>query len=89
VTQGDALGPLPPSLGGAPLLKIPPLSADLQAVCEQRPCSFADIYKRVQYDLPDDQWNELGDWLRHCFRQLRELDLALLATDLNSSFRGD
>jgi hypothetical protein len=63
--------------------------ADLQAVCEQRPCSFADLYKRVQYDLPDDQWNELGDWLRHCFRQLRELDLALLATDLNSSFRGD
>jgi hypothetical protein len=58
-------------------------------VCEQRPCSFADLYKRVQYDLPDDQWNELGDWLRHCFRQLRELDLALLATDLNSSFRGD
>jgi hypothetical protein len=89
VTQSDALGPLPPSLGGAPLLKIPPLSADLQAVCEQRPCSFADLYKRVQYDLPDDQWNELGDWLRHCFRQLRELDLALLATDLNSSFRGD
>jgi hypothetical protein len=43
----------------------------------------------VQYDLPDDQWNELGDWLRHCFRQLRELDLALLASDLNSSFRGD
>jgi hypothetical protein len=89
VTQGHDPGArFAPSFAGAPLLRIPPLSADLHAVCEQRPCSFADLYKRVQYDLPDDQWNELGDWLRHCFRQLRELDLALLATDLNSSFRG-
>jgi hypothetical protein len=87
-TQGHDIGALfAPSLAGAPVLRTPPLSAELQAVCEQRPSSFADLYKRVQYDIPDDQWNELGDWLRHCFRQLRELDLALLATDLHSSLR--
>jgi hypothetical protein len=87
ITRGHDPGALfAPSLAGAPLLQIPPLSADLQAVSEQRPCSFADLYRRLQYDLPDDLWNELGDWLRHCFRQLRELDLMLLANDLNSSF---
>ena len=85
VTQGHELGPLAPSLAGAPVLKIPPLSANLQAVCERPPCSFANLYQRIQYDLPDELWNELGNWLRQCFRQLRELDLALLATDLNSS----
>jgi hypothetical protein len=89
VTQGhDPATLFVPSFAGAPLLRIPALSADLQAVSEERPCSFADLYQRLQGDLPEEQWNELGDWLRHCFRQLREIDLALLATDLNSSLGG-
>jgi hypothetical protein len=86
VVQGGNLGPqFAPNFAGAPALSFPTLSHDLQAECEQRPCSFADLHQGLQQDIPRELWVELDRWLRHCFRQLRELDVVLLMNDLNSS----
>jgi hypothetical protein len=76
---------LAPNLPTTTALHIPMLSPTLQAVSEQRPCSFADLHRGVTDDVARELWVELDSWLRHCFRQLRELDLALLVNDLDSS----
>jgi hypothetical protein len=89
VVQGEDLGvQFTPNFGGAPMLAFPSLSSDLQAVCEQRPCSLAELHQGLQHDLPRELWMELDRWLRQCFRQLRELDVSLLMNDLNSSLGG-
>src|SRR5262245_5752989 len=75
------------NISGVSTLRLPVLSPDLQTVIEQRPCSFAELHQSAQDELPSELWNELDDWLRQCFRQLRELDLALIMHDLNASLR--
>jgi hypothetical protein len=84
----DITQSFPSSLAGAPALALPPLSQDLRALIDRRPCSLAELHRSGQHDLPPELWGELDDWLRQCFRQLRELDVALLMSDLNSSLGG-
>jgi hypothetical protein len=81
-TQGHNIEEaFPSSLVGAPSLQLPELSPDLQVFVEQRPCSFAELHRSAQQELPPDLWAEFDDWLRQCFRQLRDLDLALQMND--------
>jgi hypothetical protein len=75
----------PTSLVGAPSLQVPELSPALQARVEQRPCSFAELHRSGQQEFAPDLWAEFDDWLRQCFRQLRDLDLALQMNDPGSS----
>ena len=90
VVQGRDLGTLsPPSFVGVPSLVVPQLSPDLQAWCEQRPCSFADLHRGGSDLLSPELWGELDDWLRQCFRQLRESELAMMTNDLDSSLDGN
>jgi hypothetical protein len=75
----------PSNLPSVAALHIPMLSPQLQAASDRRPCSFADLHRGVHDEVARDLWVELDGWLRQCFRQLRELDLALLVNDLDSS----
>jgi hypothetical protein len=87
VMQGEDVRELcPSSIAGVASLQLPVLSADLQALIAQRPCSFADLHRSAQQELAPELWAEFEDSLRQCFLQLRELDVALLMHDLNSSF---
>jgi hypothetical protein len=77
---GDAdIVPLFPStFAGLPALLLPRVSADLQAHIDQRPCFLIGLHQLGAEAFPPGVWAELDDWLRRCFRQMRELDVALL-----------
>ncbi len=77
---GDAdIAPLFPStIAGVPALGLPAVSADLQVQIDRRPCSLIGLHQLGEDALPPGVWAELDDWLRRCFRQIRELDVALL-----------
>jgi hypothetical protein len=81
----DVRDSCPSSITGVASLQLPILSADLQALIEQRPCSFVDLHRRAQQELAPELWAEFDDYLRQCFLQLRELDVALLGHDLDTS----
>jgi len=86
VVQGCDLATLsPPSFAGMPTLVVPELSADLQAWCDQRPCSFADLHRSGPDVLSEELWGELDAWLRRCFGQLHEWELAMTTSDINGS----
>jgi hypothetical protein len=81
-TRGESIEEVfPTSLVGAPSLQLPELSPALRVLVEHRPCSFAELYRSGQQELSPDLWAEFDDWLRQCFRQLRDLDLALQMND--------
>jgi hypothetical protein len=67
----------PSSVAGAAVLPLPQVSANLQAYIEQRPCSLIGLHQVGEEALPPGLWAELDDWLRRCFRQMREVDVAL------------
>jgi hypothetical protein len=86
VTQGHPLGPgFAPTVPGISPLQLPELSPDLQAYVAQRACSLVDLHRAGQQALHPALWEEFDDWLRSCFSQLREIDVALLTNDLKSS----
>jgi hypothetical protein len=86
VMQGeDVRDSCPSSIVGVASLQLPTLSADLQALIEQRPCSFVDLHRSAQQELPPELWAEFDDYLRQCFLQLHQLDVALLGHDLDTS----
>jgi hypothetical protein len=73
------LAPLfPSSISGVQALQLPQVSADLQAHIDQRPCFLIGLHQLGADAFPPGVWAELDDWLRRCFRQMRELDVALL-----------
>ena len=39
-----------------------------------------ELHRLGEECVSGEEWTELGDWLRKCFRQMRELDVALMAT---------
>jgi hypothetical protein len=65
------------TIAGAPVLLLPAVSADLQVQIDQRPCSLIGLHQLGEEAFPPGVWAELDDWLRRCFRQMRELDVAL------------
>jgi hypothetical protein len=66
------------TFAGVPTLQLPRVSADLQAYIDQRPCFMMGLHQLGEEAFPAGVWAELDDWLRRCFRQMRELDVALL-----------
>jgi hypothetical protein len=68
----------PSTFAGVPTLQLPQVSADLQAYIDQRPCFMMGLHQLGEEAFPPGVWAELDDWLRRCFRQMRELDVALL-----------
>src|SRR5262249_2052810 len=90
VTQGeDVSGAFACGLAGVASLRLPELSPELQDFVAQRPCSFAELHQDAEQALAPELWNELDQWLRQCFRQLRDLDLALQMRDFGASFGND
>jgi hypothetical protein len=85
--MGDAdIVPLYAStVSGAPVLQLPAVSVDLQAYIDQRPCSLIGLHQLGEDAFKPGVWGELDDWLRHCFRQMRELDVALMMNDRGPS----
>jgi hypothetical protein len=74
----DLVPLFPSTFAGLPALPVPQVSADLQAYIDQRPCFLIGLHQLGEEAFPPGVWAELDDWLRRCFRQMRELDVALL-----------
>lgn len=78
-----------PSLaGGIAPLHIPQLSAGLRAVIDRRPFSFIQARHFPPDRLTPDQRDELEVMLKRVFRELREVEIALLMKRLNKSLGG-
>jgi hypothetical protein len=69
---------------GTPLIHLPLLAPGLRRYIETPPFSFADAALAAS-DVPPEVQVELQRWLRRAYRELRELDLHILLTDLKSS----
>jgi hypothetical protein len=76
--DADVTQLFPSTFAGLPTLQLPQVSADLQAYIDQRPCFLIGLHQLGEEAFPPGVWVELDDWLRRCFRQMRELDVALL-----------
>jgi hypothetical protein len=74
----DIVPDFPSTFAGVPTLLLPQVSVDLQAYIDQRPCFLIGQHQLGEDAFPPGVWAELDDWLRRSFRQMRELDVALL-----------
>ncbi len=78
IANDDVIRLFPSTIAEVPALQLPAVSADLQVQIDRRPCSLIGLHQLGEGALPQGVWAELDDWLRRCFRQVRELDVALL-----------
>ncbi|MBV8747894.1 MAG: hypothetical protein JO134_22935 [Xanthobacteraceae bacterium] len=76
--DADIVSLFPSTIAGMPVLQLPQVPADLQVDIDQRPCFLIGLHQLGEEAFPPGVWAELDDWLRRCFRQMRELDVALL-----------
>jgi hypothetical protein len=74
----------PASAGGVAPLHIPQLSASLRTVIDRRAFSFAEA-RRKPPQLAPALRDELEGFVKRLFRELREIELALLMKNLNST----
>jgi hypothetical protein len=74
-----------PNKPGVLPLQIPSLASNIQTLTDRPPFSFAEFRRRPSHDWSPDMSAELTGWLKRIFRQLRELELALLIGDLRSA----
>ena len=88
VGEADVVPLYASTVSGAPVLQLPAASADLQIQIDQQPCSLIGLHQLGEDAFEPGVWAELDDWLRRCFRQMRELDVALQMDDRGSSLGG-
>jgi len=75
----------PASAGGVAPLGIPQLSPSLRSYVDSRPFSFVDRRRMLP---TDGMREELDGFTKRVFRQLREMELTLLMSNLKSSLIG-
>jgi hypothetical protein len=86
IARGSELRRHYPALGsGLSPLQIPLLSANVRAAIDRRPFSLADARHLPPMHLPQLQRDELQAFVKRMFRELRELDVALLMKNIKST----
>ena len=74
-----------PSAGAPVPLQIPQLSSTLRVQVDRRPFSFREFRATPPTFTPEHQREEMANFLKRVFRQLREAELANLMFKLTSS----
>jgi hypothetical protein len=75
----------PALASGVAPLHIPQLSSGLRSVLDRRPFSFAEAQRMPPAQLTQVQRDELEGFIKRTFRELREMELALLMKNLKTS----